>query len=487
VISKGTTLFLFFLLLPICIFAQNIKEADLAGSWYPDNPQILKREINNYLDSVKASSLEGDPIALILPHAGLIYSGKTLASGLRALEGKIIDKIILIGFSHRADFDGIAAFSYQGFKTPLGTLAIDKKLTEEISSADEKIFTHREAFENENSIEVIIPFIQTFFDQPKVVMLALGHQTWENAQVLGQVLGKVLKDENNCLIIASTDMSHYFPLSKALKTDKDTIRLLKDMDPEALFASANGKNRMCGLGAVTSVMIAAKKLGANKLSVLDQSTSADASHDQNRVVGYLSAVMVGDNNEKVEESKTMEGLLDVKQKKELLKLARDTIVFYLDKGKPLEVKIDVEALKETMGVFVTLRQDHQLRGCIGNIIGTKPLYLGVRSMAIAAATQDYRFKSVTKEELDDIHIEISVLSPLRQITNVDEIVLGKHGVLVKDGRSSGVYLPQVATETGWSREEFMNSLCGQKAGMASDAWKNGECDIYIFSAEVFEE
>jgi len=484
---KSRVLFLFFLLLPTCIFAQNIKQADLAGSWYPDDPQILKREISNYLDSVKASSLEGDPIALILPHAGLIYSGKTAAFGLKAVEGKIIDKVILVGLSHRVDFDGIAIFSDQGFETPLGVLAIDQKLTDEISSANKKIFTYKKAFENENSIEIIIPFIQRFFDQPKAVLLVLGHQTWENAQILGQVLGKVLKDENNYLIIASTDMSHYFPLSKALKTDQDTIKLLKTMDPKALFASAKGKNRMCGLGAVTSSMIAAKKLGANKLSVLDQSTSADVSQDENRVVGYLSAVMVRDDSQKVEENEKMKELLNSKQKKELLKLARDTIVFYLNQGEPLEVKIDDETLKEVMGVFVTLRKNHQLRGCIGNIIGTKPLYLGVRSMAIAAATQDYRFKSVAKEELNDIQIEISVLSPLRQITDTDEIILGKHGVLVKNGYKSGVYLPQVATETGWSRNEFMNSLCGQKAGMKSDAWKNGECDIYIFSAEVFEE
>jgi len=134
-----------------------------------------------------------------------------------------------------------------------------------------------------------------------------------------------------------------------------------------------------------------------------------------------------------------------------------------------------------------LRRNHQLRGCIGNIIGTKPLYLGVRDMAIAAATQDFRFKAVTKDELEDVHIEISVLSPLKRITNTDEIILGKHGVLVRDSYRSGVYLPQVATETGWSKNEFMDSLCGQKAGMESSAWKNQECDIYIFSAEVFEE
>jgi len=484
---KVILLLLLFFLLSICIFAQDIKQADLAGSWYSDEPGVLQKEINNYLAWAKVSPLEGEPVALILPHAGLIYSGKTSAYGFKALKGRRIDKVILVGFSHRVDFDGIAVFSHRGFKTPLGTLTIDKELTEKISSGDKKIFTYSRAFENENSVELIIPFIQAFFDQPKVVLLALGRQSWENAQVLGQALAMAMENESNYLIIASTDMSHYLPLAEALKADQETVKLLEKMNPEDLFTSFEKENRMCGLGAVTSVMIAAKKLGANKLKVLKSSTSAEVTRDESRVVGYLSAVMTRDNSEKGEESEEMEKLLNTKQRKELLKLARDTITFYLNEGKPLDRSTDDETLKEVMGVFVTLRRSQQLRGCIGNIIGTKPLYFGVRDMAIAAATQDFRFKSVTKDELGDIHIEISVLSPLKQITDTDEIILGKHGVLVRDAYRSGVYLPQVATETGWSKEEFMDSLCGQKAGMESSAWKNGKCDIYIFNAEVFEE
>ncbi len=484
---KATPLFLLFFLLSICIFAQDIKEADLAGSWYPGEPGILREKINYYLDSAGVSSSEGEPIALILPHAGLIYSGETLAYGFKALEGRSIDKVILVGFSHRVNFDGIAVFSRPGFKTPLGILTIDKELAEKISSAHGKIFTYPRAFENENSVELIIPFIQAFFDQPKVVLLALGRQSWENSQVLGKALAMALSNESNYLIIASTDMSHYLTLTEALKADQETVKSLEKMNPEGLFASFEKENRMCGLGAVTSVMIAAKELGANKLRVLKESTSAEASGDESRVVGYLSAAIIRDNNEKGEEGKEMEGFLNTKQRKELLKLARDTITFYLDQGEPLDRSTDDATLKEVMGVFVTLRRSQQLRGCIGNIIGTKPLHLGVRDMAIAAATQDFRFKSVTKDELEDIHIEISVLSSLKQITNTDEIILGKHGVLVRDAYRSGVYLPQVATETGWSKEEFMNSLCGQKAGMESSAWKSGKCDIYIFSAEVFEE
>jgi len=242
---------------------------------------------------------------------------------------------------------------------------------------------------------------------------------------------------------------------------------------------------MCGLGTVTAAMIAAKNLGANKFRVLKQSTSAEASGDPSRVVGYLSAAIVKDNIEK--ESDDMDKILNDQQRKELLKLARDTIVLYLKQGKTLEPEITDPKLKEVMGVFVTLHHNQQLRGCIGNIVGTQPLYAGVRDMAISAATKDPRFRPVTRNELKDIDIEISVLSPLEKISDPEKIIAGEHGVVVRDTFRSGVYLPQVATETGWNREEFMNSLCGQKAGMAADAWKKGECDIYIFSAEVFGE
>ena len=483
---KPIFLSLCFFIIISSVFAQSIKEADLAGSWYSDNPGILKKEIDNYLKNVRAEPLKGEVIALICPHAGLNYSGNTAAYGFKVLENKKINTVVLVGFSHKIDFDGIAVFSYEGFKTPLGVLTADKKLAKKISSAHKKIFTYPKAFENENSIELILPFIQTAFNNPEVLLLALGRQSWENCEILGEALAGVLKDESNFLIIASTDMSHYLSLSLAEKVDASTVDLISAMNPKDLFSACYGQNCICGLGAVVSTMIAAKKIGANRLEVLKRSTSAEISGDKERVVGYLSAAMIKDEIKR-KENQEMNELLNSRQKKELLKLVRDTIVLYLSEGKIPEREPEDEVFKTVMGIFVTLRRNRQLRGCIGNIIGTKSLYLGAQDMAIAASTQDSRFPPVTKEELKDIYIEISVLSPLKKITNSEEIIMGKHGVLVKDNFRSGVYLPQVATETGWNKEEFMNSLCGRKAQMAPDAWKKGKCDIYIFSAEVFGE
>lgn len=170
-----------------------------------------------------------------------------------------------------------------------------------------------------------------------------------------------------------------------------------------------------------------------------------------------------------------------------MEIARKSIETYLKTGKILELSESDPALLEEMGAFVTLHERGDLRGCIGNLVGNQPLYLTIRDMAIEAATGDPRFLPVKPSELKDIEIEISALSPLQRIDSTDKIQLGTHGVLVKKGFRSGVFLPQVATETGWSKEEFLSNLCAHKAGLSPDAWKDKSTEIYIFSAEVFSE
>jgi AmmeMemoRadiSam system protein A len=180
-------------------------------------------------------------------------------------------------------------------------------------------------------------------------------------------------------------------------------------------------------------------------------------------------------------------MLNKEQRKRLLDIARKSIETYLESGKKLEVKEQDPALLKEMGAFVTLHKRGELRGCIGNLIGQEPLYLTIRDMAIEAAVSDPRFSPVQLTELAKIEIEISVLSPMQRINNPEEIQLGVHGVLIKRGFRSGVFLPQVATETGWSKEEFMSNLCAHKAGLSPDAWKDKSTEIYIFTAEVFSE
>ena len=486
--QKITLFYICFFLAALPLMAQDIQDAELAGSWYSGSPDILRKTIENYLALAEPNSLEGELLALISPHAGIDYCGKVAAWGFKVASLKPIDLVIVVGSSHRMDYDGTAVFDKEGFKTPLGVLYTDKELLAKITRHD-NIFADAKPFKGENSIELLLPFIQTALGNPKVLLLAMGQQSFQNAQILADALYKILKDQKNFLLIASTDLSHYLTQKEAEAIDAGTAKLIVKLEPEELFSASSGQNRMCGTAAVAAVEIVAKKLGADNAVILKQATSFDAGGDKTRVVGYLSAAFFKQANEegKIKESEPMETSLNSQQKKELLKIARNTIDLYLRKEEILEPETQDSGLKETQGVFVTLRKAGELRGCIGNIIGSYPLYLGVRDMAIAAATEDPRFPTVAKDELSNIEIEISVLTPLRKITNPDEIILGTHGVLVKQGFGSGVFLPQVATETGWNKEQFMNSLCAHKAGIAEDAWKRGACEIHIFTAQIFSE
>ena len=181
-------------------------------------------------------------------------------------------------------------------------------------------------------------------------------------------------------------------------------------------------------------------------------------------------------------------MLSQEQREKLLQIARESISEYLDKRKIPDFNITDSDLMQKKGVFVTLHtREGNLRGCIGSITSDEPLYSVVSKMAIESAFGDPRFPSVTKQELKDLNIEISILSPLRRINDINEIKLGTHGVLIKRGFNSGVFLPQVAKETGWSLEEFLSNLCAHKAGLSADAWKDKKTEIYIFEVEIISE
>ena len=483
---KKFTLVCAFLALTTLSSGAKVKSADLAGSWYPASGVSLRSELQSYLGQASPPGLSGEPVALISPHAGFMYSGPVAAYGFKSLKGMGIHTVIVVGFSHRQDYDGIALLDADGFRTPLGTVLCDREIGRELMEKSSKIYSSPEAFSGENSVELQIPYLQIVLGEFRVVLIAIGKQSLENLSLLGNALYETLKEKNGYLIVASTDMSHYLEYDKANEVDRNTISVIEQFDPDRLYAASASVNNslMCGQGAVIATMIAAKKLGADEIKVLKYANSGDTAGDKSRVVGYLSAALIASSPKEAEGENNM---LNEAQRKNMLSLARETIVHYTTTGKILEVTEDDPVLKSEMGAFVTLHKDGRLRGCIGNMIGRGPLYLTIRDMAIQAATGDPRFTNVTSEEMKAIDIEISVLSPLEKINDPEKIIMGKHGVIVKNASTSGVYLPQVATETGWTREEFMNSLCGQKAGMAPDSWRTGKCEIYVFTAEVFSE
>jgi len=236
-------------------------------------------------------------------------------------------------------------------------------------------------------------------------------------------------------------------------------------------------------------MMAAARLGANEAKVLKYANSGDATGDRSEVVGYASAAFYvkGSEGRRREGENGEKAGLSEEDKALLLRIARSAIESRLTGRKEPQLLSVSGALNEKRGAFVTLHgRGGRLRGCIGCIEGRLPLYKTVREMALAAAFNDPRFPPVSRQELDNLEIEISVLTPLREVKDISEIEVGKHGIYITRGFYSGLLLPQVATQYGWDRLEFLEETC-LKAGLPPTAWKDKNTNIYIFSADVFAE
>jgi AmmeMemoRadiSam system protein A len=316
----------------------------------------------------------------------------------------------------------------------------------------------------------------------------MGDQSYESSRALGVALAKLIqndkKDGGGTLIVASSDLSHYHPYDEAVKIDRKTIHALEAWDYYSM--SRNFQTRVweaCGGAPIVAAMIAAERMGANQAQVLKYANSGDVVGDRSRVVGYSAAVFVKAQGAKAAEPFS----LSEQEKSELLALARQSVEHAVEKNEAYQPQASVsEALSRELGAFVTLREAGALRGCIGYTSATKPLYLTVRDTATLAALRDPRFRPVSAAELPQLDYEISVLSPLRRVVDVKQIVVGQHGLLMKNGTHEGLLLPQVPVEEKWDRQTFLEHTCA-KAGMRTDCWKDENTDIFMFTAVVFGE
>lgn len=467
-------------------FAEGIKEPNVAGQFYPGDKKGLSAQIDERLNQASPEEIKGDILCLISPHAGYDFCASVAAFGYKLIQGKTYKTVVVIGPSHYYGFNGIAVYPGGRFRTPLGDLEIDADFAQKLLEPQQNISADIKAFNKEHSVEVQLPFLQKTLQDFKIVPIVVGQCEYNTLNQLAENLSQAIANRTDVLIIASTDLTHSYDFAQTRKVDKLTLKHLQEMDPEDIYRKLSSEEiQMCGGLPVVSAIITAKKSGYDKIKLLSHTDSAEVTGNKtkgNWTVGYASAIIYRENKPPEETE-----LLNTKQKKRLLEIARKTIEEYLKSGKRPDFSENDPRLTAISGAFVTLNKHGELRGCIGNIIGQKPLYETVKDMAVESATADPRFQPVTKEELKDVEIEISVLSPLRKISDISEFELGKHGVIVKSGWNQGVFLPQVALETGWSKEEFLSNLCAHKAGLSPDAWKNPKTEIHIFSAIVFSE
>ncbi len=481
----------------------------VAGSFYPADAKELRADIERYFESANVPDIKGKIAAVIVPHAGYVYSGPVAAYAYKAIArafesqesglNKKPDAVVVLAFDHRGRDAGVSVYYRGVVETPLGQAPVNETIARELLESDRRISFRDKVFVGEHSAEVQIPFIQVALPGVPVVPVLFGWQGLESIGAVSRGLEKIAR-HHDILVVASTDLSHYHPYEKANSLDGETVKMMLACDPEKMTRYLSEHNdRMCGPGPVLAALTFAKSQGASPV-LLKYANSGDTGGNKAGVVGYAAVAFVKKDSEqpspgeaasadasKKETEETPSYVLTDDDKKLLLQLARRSLESYVRDRKMLKVEPPASPiLREDGAAFVTLNKDGNLRGCIGSMRATAPLYETVIEMAVAAASRDPRFKPVRPEELKDIHIEISVNTPLRPVNGPDEIELGKHGVVVSQGMRQGVYLPQVATETGWTKEEFLSSLCAHKAGLAPDAYKKG-AQLYVFTSIVFEE
>jgi AmmeMemoRadiSam system protein B/AmmeMemoRadiSam system protein A len=463
--------------------AGEYRESIHAGTWYPGREKDLQETVHTYLKNARAK-ISGEIYGLVSPHAGYVYSGPFAAFGYRLLENKTFDDVIIIGPSHRYGFYGASVDKMAGRKTPLGKVDFDIELAEKIIKENPKVLKYDpQAHQEEHSVEIQVPFVQTVLKKFKLVEIVMGSQDLNTCEVLKDAILKAAKGKK-VLVIASSDLSHYHNQEGAEKLDNLVIEAVEKFEPELLYKRlSNDSCEACGGGPIITTMLLTRKMGANKSKVLIYGTSGNITGDYSQVVGYLSAVFYKGDVEEHELVGVDLGFTE--EEKRLLKdIAKKTIEAVVRSKKPPEFKDLPEKLKLPYGVFVTITKHGNLRGCIGHIVADQPLYKVCQEMAKAAALHDPRFNPVTEKELPDLEIEISVLTPFERVTDFKDIAIGRDGLIIRHGYQSGLLLPQVATEYGWTVEEFLEQTC-VKAGLPEDAYKLEDTEIYKFSAQVF--
>lgn len=461
------------------LFAQP-RAAAVAGSFYSSDKTELASQVESFLQnaqSVKKESIQ----ALIVPHAGYVFSGDIAAKAYATL-GKKYKNIFLLGTSHYASFEGASIYTLGNYQTPLGEVKVNQKIVAELVKKSKLFSFHAEAHKKEHSIEVQLPFLQTLYaDDLNIIPILLGTNEIQTIKEIATHLQPYFTEQN--LFVISSDLSHFPSHADANILDKKTLQLIQNSDAkefiELLFEHQNSKQKepqtlACGWSSILTLLYLSEDKNYN-YELLAYKNSGDTVYgDKERVVGYGAL-----------EIKSEAFFLSLAEKEELLEIAK--LALYEATLNERKISLDEKKispkLREPLGAFVTLYKNQNLRGCIGVFEPHAPLYQVIINMAIASAQNDPRFEKVKVQELSDINLEISVLTPRKKINSLQEIVVGQHGIYLQKGSKNGTYLPHVATQMAWGREEFVKSCALDKANMTLEEYKDAE--IFIYEALIF--
>lgn len=447
-----------------------IREPLFAGSFYPDDPTVLNETVSTFLD--RAPYLRIDNIkAVVVPHAGYIYSGQVAAQSFKQLDSNY-KKVFIIANNHNSEaiFNGISIPNATHYKTPLGEVKLSKIKNELLEN---ELFVSVPKAHTMQMIEVEIPFLQKILKDFEIIPIILGRLSDSDISMIADILANY---SNNTLFVFSIDLSHYYTYDEALQLDSYCINSMLQQDYEAVKRCTTDGNNIFLI-----LLKLAEKYGWN-IRLLDYKNSGDTAGTKDRVVGYASMIATDD-------------MLSKEEQAVLMKLARDTIEQYVKTGTKLEPDMDIiqkyPKLMKEKAAFVSLDKLGRLRGSIGSLLPHESLYLSIRNHAINTVSTDIRFKPVEPEELDSILITISVLELpyLIQVNNYTDYLRVlrpfKDGVIIVKNGNQATYLPQVWKQIP-DKEDFLSNLC-LKATLEADCWKDPETQVYRFRAQVFYE
>jgi hypothetical protein len=471
------------------VHADSVRPAVWAGRFYNANPSGLAGDIDRLTRKAQKTRLQipKNKIlkAIVMPHAGYIYSGWTAAHAAHVLSPNQYSKVIIIGPDHHSGIKGAAICKATAYATPLGAIPFHKDVA--------KLRRQPNLFQSmpvdrdqEHSLEVILPFLKRYLGDFQLVPVMVGYG---DVRRLAKAIEQII--DRDTLLVVSSDWSHYLPYAEAVVRDRETMNAILNLKPNKLIGS---DNRACGKMPLIILTEIARRHHWQPM-LLHYSNSGDTAGDRSRVVGYAAIAYFGDLS--MIKNDNSDAQFSDAHGRVLVSLARKSIADKLGGGAS---KSTSEGLLSTLqdnrfklhcGTFVTLKIKGRLRGCIGSLTSTETVLDGVKRNAVNAAFHDPRFSPLSKDELDRTEIEVSILSepqPLAYRDGQDLITkLRAHvdGVIIRKGHASATFLPQVWEQLPGA-EDFLTHLC-RKAGLPSDTWQNSELEVLTYQVQYFEE
>lgn len=444
---------------------EKVKEPSVAGTFYSADKTALTNQINEF-EKNSRNMYKTPTRAVIVPHAGLVYSGRLAYEGISQLDKKV-KNIFIFAPAHRVGFEGLAITSYDAWKTPLGEIKINRTITNELKDKFGcKI--HDDAIAPEHAIEVEIPFIQTEFSDVKIIPVLMGKVDPEKVQ---KIIAHYYPNPENGFVISS-DLSHYLPDANAKRVDGYTAQLI-----ETNTCDNFSHELACGATGILGLIKFAQDKNYSLIRI-DMTNSGSTTFDKERVVGYGTWFLYeGERNDFIKENYS-DFVLD---------LCRKAI-----KDKHFDVSgiAYPQVFSEMGAAFVTLEKENRLRGCIGSIIPQRSLIQDIVMNARNAAYNDPRFNPVEKSEIKDLHIAVSLLSIPKPMKFKDEqdllnqIRKDVDGIIIRDGGHQAVYLPSVWEQLP-DKREFLNTL-KMKAGMSPNHFSK-TFEAYRFETSYIKE